>query len=141
MLKKEQGFTVIEVLMTLVLSAVVLTVGFQLLTIGNQLNSRTEVLLAANSTAFAKIQEYENKDFDSINASGDTTPFEIEDFSANLQTLSDGFIKEGTGKVYANYTPNSQSLIKLSVIIDYKYGSKFRKMEYGTYIQLGGVGR
>jgi hypothetical protein len=128
-------------MLSLVLSSIVLMVGFQLLTLGSQLNTRTETLLAANSIAFAKIQEYENKTFDSIPADSSTTPYEIEDFSSDLTADSGGFIRSGTAKVYSNFAPNSGSLKKLNVVINFQYGNRLRTIEYATYIQLGGVGR
>lgn len=139
--EKQAGFSLIEIMLSLVLSSIVLMVGFQLLTLGSQLNTRTETLLAANSIAFAKIQEYENKQFTNIPASSDTTPYEIEDFSADLTTDSGGFIRSGTAKVYSNFEPNSGSLKKLNVVIDFQYGNRLRTIEYATFIQMGGVGR
>jgi len=139
--KNGAGFSLIEIMLSLVLSSIVLMVGFQLLTLGSQLNTRTETLLAANSIAFAKIQEYENKTFTNIPASSSATPYQIEDFSAQMITDSGGFINSGTAKVYSNFEPSSGSLKKLNVIIDFQYGSRTRKIEYATYIQLGGVGR
>jgi len=139
--RNEAGFSLIEIMLSLVLSSIVLMVGFQLLTLGSQLNTRTETLLAANSIAFAKIQEYENKTFDNIPASSSATPYQIEDFSAQMITDSGGFINSGTAKVYSNFEPSSGSLKKLNVIIDFQYGSRTRKIEYATFIQMGGVGR
>jgi prepilin-type N-terminal cleavage/methylation domain-containing protein len=139
-LNNQKGFSLIELMLALVLCSVVLTVGFELLIIGRQINTRTETLLAANSVAFAKVQEYENKTFDSI-AVGSPPTYEVEDFSAQLSALSDGLIKSGTAKVYNQFAPNSGSLMKLRVVIDFQYGSRTRKIEYGTYIQMGGVGR
>lgn len=137
---EQKGFSLIELMLALVLCSVVLTVGFELLIIGRQINARTEALLAANSVAFAKIQEYENKTFDNITV-GVAPTYEIEDFSTQLPALSDGFVKNGTAKVYNEFAPNSGSLMKLRVVIDFQYGSRTRKIEYGTYIQMGGVGR
>lgn len=139
--RNEAGFSLIEIMLSLVLSSIVLMVGFQLLTLGSQLNTRTETLLAANSIAFAKIQEYENKTFNNIPASSSATPYQIEDFSTQMITDSGGFINSGTAKVYSNFEPNSGSLKKLNVIIDFQYGSRTRKIEYATFIQMGGVGR
>lgn len=139
--ENEAGFSLIEIMLSLVLSSIVLMVGFQLLTLGSQLNTRTETLLAANSIAFAKIQEYENKQFINIPASSDATPYEIEDFSSDLTADSGGFIRSGTAKVYSNFEPNSGSLKKLNVVINFQYGSRFRVIEYATFVQLGGVGR
>ena len=141
-LRIRNGFSLVEVMFALVLASVVLIVGFMLLTVGGQLNARTEALLAANAAAFAKIQEYENKTYSNITIGDEADDYEIEDFSSSLPTITDGHVKEGTAKVYSNYANDTtESLINLRVVIDFKYGARMRTIEYGTYIQLGGVGR
>lgn len=137
----QKGFSIVELMLAIVLCSVVLTVGFELLVIGKQINSRTEALLAANSIAFSKIQEYENKTFDNIDIGLLADSYEIEDFSSQLVALSDGKVRSGTAKVYSEFMPNSGSLIRLRVVIDFAYGNRTRKIEYATYIQMGGVGR
>lgn len=136
------GFSLVEVMLAIALAGVALSVGFSLLTVGSQMNARTEVLLAANATAFAKMQEYENKTFANISIGDIGNQYEIEDFSTNLPASTGNLIKSGTAKVYSQYANDTtQSLIKLRVVIEFPYGSRTRKIEYGTYIQLGGVGR
>lgn len=139
--KKQLGFSLVEIMLAIALSGVVVAVGFSLLTLGNQVSARTEALLSANSVAFAKIQQYENKTFSSIDIGNSSNNYEIEDFSSQIPTLTEGKVNKAVAKVYSNYMPNSESLIKLNVVIDFQYGSRMRKIEYGTYIQLGGVGR
>ncbi len=139
--KRQQGFSLVEIMMAIALSAVALTVGFTLLTLGNQISSRTEALLAANSAAFAKVQQYENKAFGNIPIGVSADNYEVEDFSADIPTTTGGKVKNAVAKVYTQYMPNSASLVKMNVVIDFQYGSRMRKIEYGTYIQLGGVGR
>lgn len=138
---KEQGFSLVEIMMAIVLSAVALGVGFSLLTLGSQVSARTESLLAANSVAFAKVQEYENRTFTNIPIGVSASSYLVEDFSSSLPTLTGGKVRNGTAKVYTQYMPNSQSLIKMNVVIEFQYGSRLRKIEYGTYVQMGGVGR
>ncbi len=136
-----QGFSLVEIMAAIALSAVALSVGFSLLTLGNQISSRTEALLAANSAAFAKVQEYENKTFDNVPIGVVGSGYEVEDFSSDIPTTTGGKVKSATAKVYTQYEGNSESLIKMNVVIDFQYGSRTRKIEYGTFIQLGGVGR
>lgn len=140
--KKQKGFSLVEIMMAIVLSSIVLIVGFSLLTASNQVNSRTESLLAANAAAFSKIQEYENKTFTNITIGDVASSYEIEDFSSSLPTITNNTLKTGTAKVYAQFANDTtESLIKLRVVIDFKYGNRDRRIEYGTYVQLGGVGR
>lgn len=138
----KHGFSLVEVMFALVLASIVLIVGFMLLTVGGQVNSRTEALLAANAAAFSKMQQYENKTFSNIAVGTSSNSYQIEDFSSSLSSMTNGVVKSGTAKVYSQYANDTtQSLIKLRVVIDFKYGARNRKIEYGTYIQLGGVGR
>jgi len=140
--KEENVFSLVEIMLSIVLASVALYVGTLLLALGNQVSSRTEALLAANSAAFSKVQEYENKSFDNIPIGIDSNEYEVEDFSSTLPTITGGFIKSGTAKVYTQYANEyTASLIKMTVKIDFKYGNRDRLIEYATYIQLGGVGR
>ena len=140
--KLKKGFSLVEVMMAIVLASVALGVGFSLLTAASAMNARTETLLAANAAAFAKVQQYENKTFSNISIGDSAGSFEIEDFSTSLPTITGNIIKSGTAKVYSEYAyETTQSLIKLRVVIDFPYGNRTRSIEYGTYIQLGGVGR
>lgn len=136
-----QGFSLVEIMAAIVLSAVALSVGFSLLTLGNQISARTEALLAANSAAFAKVQEYENKTFDNIPIGVVGNDYEVEDFSADIEATTGGKVKKATAKVHTQYEGDSESLIKMKVVIDFQYGNRTRKIEYGSFIQLGGVGR
>jgi prepilin-type N-terminal cleavage/methylation domain-containing protein len=140
--KYKRAFSLVEVMMAIVLASVALSVGFSLLTVASAMNSRTEVLLAANAAAFAKVQEYENKTFGNISVGDSINNYEIEDFSSSLPTLTSNLVKSGTAKVYSQYhNDTTLSLLKVRVVIDFPYGSTTRKIEYGTYIQMGGVGR
>ncbi len=139
---EEQGFSLIEIMLALGLASVALIVGFSLLTLGTQLNARTESLLAANAAAFSKIQEYENKAYDEIPIGVAGNSYEVEDFSSSIPTMTGGVVDTATAKVYTQYANDTTaSLIKMNVVIDFQYGSRTRKIEYGTYVQLGGVGR
>lgn len=131
-----------EIMLALVLSAVLLAVSSTLLAIGSQVSARTEALLAANAAAFAKVQEYENKTFTNIPIGTSADSYVVEDFSSSIPSMTDNIIKNATAKVYTQYAnATTGSLIKMNVVIEFQYGSRMRKIEYGTYIQMGGVGR
>ncbi len=136
---EEKGFTIVEVLLSLFVLSSVLMIGFQIVALGNQTSTRAKVSLTANAAAFAKIQEYENKTFGNITNGLSTNSYEVEDFSSQVISESEGAIKTATAKVYVQ--PISGSLKKVRVKIDYKVFSKMQFIEYATYIQIGGVGR
>ena len=132
------GFTVVEALLGLAAACVLALTAMSLTTLSRQIVGNTKRYLVVNATAFAKMQEYENKTFDNIPV-GTAPDFEIEDFSSSLTSVNDPIIKEPVAKVYSQ--PISGSLRKLRVVINYKNGNQDRYVEYATYIQMGGVGR
>ncbi len=137
--KKQDGVTIIEVMISLFTIAMVLIIGGNILGFSNQVSARAKATLAANAIAFSKMQEYENKTFTNIPNGVSTSSYEVEDFSSSIPTESDNVIKSGTGKVYV--TPVSPSLKKINIRIDYRVLSETKNLEYATYVQLGGVGR
>ncbi len=132
--KKEGGFTIPELLTTLiVLSIAFFAFSTLFLTISHSIERSSDLLLA-NSTAFAKMQEYENKDFAAI-PRGSAPTYEVEDFTATLPTD----LIEGVGKVYVE--EKSPTLLFVRVEVDYRVGQQNRQIIYPNYIQLSGVGR
>ncbi|MCA9348576.1 prepilin-type N-terminal cleavage/methylation domain-containing protein [Candidatus Saccharibacteria bacterium] len=135
------GFTLIEVMMTLFVVVVIVIVGFDITKVSNQTNSRTRQYAEANSLTFGKLQSYETRDFTSIPVGDAGSNYEVEDWSAEVNSKSAGLVIDPVAKVYSQYMPGSGSLLKLRVVLDFQYGSETRRIEYATYIQLGGVGR
>lgn len=138
---RNAGFTIVEVLMTLAIVAIVVTVAFDLTNASGQTNSRTKVYAEANSQAFGKLQDYETRSFDNIPVGDASTDYVVEDFAAEVTTDSEGVVKNPDAKVYVQYEPGSGSLLKVRVVLIFDYANSRRTIEYATYIQLGGVGR
>ena len=138
-MKRDQGgFTVVEALAGLAAAAVLILISLSLTRLTSQIVSNTRRYLVVNSSAFAKMQEYETKTFDNI-AVGVAPDYEIEDFSSSLSSINSPKIKSPVAKVYSE--PISGSLRKVRVVVSYESGGVNRFIEYATYIQLGGVGR
>jgi prepilin-type N-terminal cleavage/methylation domain-containing protein len=135
----QSGFTIIEVITTLIVMTILLTVVAQIVTLSNASAARTRRYDVANSLAFSKVQEYELKDFDSIPIGTSANNYEVEDFTAAV--LANGEATYQTVSATVTSEPRSGSLILLGVIIDYTYGSDSQTIEYSTFIQVGGVGR
>ena len=130
----EDGFTLPELLTTLiVLSIAFFAFSTLFLTINHSIE-RTSDMLLANSTAFAKMQEYENKDFVAI-PRGSAPTYEVEDFSSSLPPD----LIDGVGKVYVE--EKSPTLLFIKVEVGYRVGQLTRQLIYPSYIQLSGVGR
>lgn len=135
------GFTLIEVMMTLFVVVIIVIVGFDISKVSDQTNSRTRQYAEANSLAFGKLQDYETRDFTSIPVGDIADNYEVEDWSAEVTSKSGGLVINPVAKVYSQYEPGSGSLLKVRVVLDFQYGGEIRRIEYATYIQLGGVGR
>ena len=135
------GFTIVEVLLGLFIVTAVIGIAYQLLTISYQTSARAEQHLAASSVVFAKIQEYENMAFEDIPIGDSGSNFVVEDFSAEVETLSDGIVKNSTAIVEVEEISGSLKLLRASIDFPFSGQDNTRLIEYATYIQLGGVGR
>jgi hypothetical protein len=135
---KQSGFTVVELLTTLIIAALYMTMFFQLYTLIDTVSSNSHRLALANEVTYRKLQQYENKNFDDIQVVNGTNLAEIEDFKAELSTNLPGEIE---AKVYtAEITPTLKVLT-----VRAKYGNTVadpdRIIEYSSYIQESGLGR
>lgn len=136
---REDGFTIVEVIISLFVISMVVIIGFQIVALGNQVSARARIMLSANAIAFAKMQEYENKTFENIPNGSSSNSYEIEDFSTAAVNDSNGVIKAAVAKVRSE--PVSLSLKKVKIELSYRVFSEMKYIEYATYVQLGGVGR
>jgi type II secretory pathway pseudopilin PulG len=136
---QQKGFLLVEILIALMVLVILVSIGAMILGISNDARSRAENYGVANSIAFAKIQEYELKDFPTIPNGVSGNNYEIEDFSADILASTDNKYNEASGKVYSKAV--SGSLKKIWVHVDYTFGDLSDDVEYATYIQIGGVGR
>lgn len=135
---EQSGFTIIEALLGLAAASVLALTALSLTNLSTQIIGNTKRYIVVNASAFAKMQEYENKTFDNIPV-GTAPDFEVEDFSSSLSSQTDPKIKDPVAKVYSE--PISGSLRKIRVRVSYMNGTQQRFIEYATYVQMGGVGR
>lgn len=134
---KEEGFSIVELLITLIVIGVAF--GAFVITYTNiqNINKKAIDVSTANSLAFAKIQEYENKLYTSLNNTTPTgTLVEVEDFSSSLPST---FEKPRTGKVYINTM--SGNLKQIVVTVQFGSGPTQRVIQYADFIQRNGLGR
>ena len=85
---RQSGFTIVEILVSLVVVTVLLIVMTAVLENGFSINGKTQSRAEAGSLAFKKIQDYINLDFDSIPIGDGATSYEVEDFSAEAEALN-----------------------------------------------------
>lgn len=135
--KNENGFSIVELLITLIIISVAFGAFMVAFTSIQGINKKAIDINSANETAFSKLQEYENKDFASITTTSPSgTLVEVEDFSS---TLSSTLEKPRTAKVYIN--TKSPTLKHVVVSIKFGAGADQRIIEFATLIQKNGLGR
>lgn len=134
---RESGFSIVELLITLVVIGVAFGAFIVTYTSIQNISKKAIDISSANSLAFAKMQEYENKTFTSLPVTSPAgTLVEVEDFSSTLPT---SFEKPRSAKVYINTM--SGNLKHVVVTIRFGSGPSERKIEYGNFIQRNGLGR
>ncbi|MDB5185955.1 MAG: hypothetical protein JWL85_478, partial [Candidatus Saccharibacteria bacterium] len=101
------------------------------------INKKAVDIAKSNSIAFAKVQEYENKTFNTLPA---TTPVgtlkEVEDFSSTLPATLES---PRVGKVYINTVSGNLK----HVVVEVRFGSgpSQRLIQYADFIQSNGLGQ
>ena len=93
----EQGFSLIEVLISLTVVTLYLVALTAIIQNGLEINGRTNLQAEAGSLAFKKVQDYINLDFNNIPVGDDVTVYEVEDFSAEAQALN---LVNAVAKIY-----------------------------------------
>ena len=136
--KSSAGFTVVELLTTLVIAALYIVVFFQMYTLVDGVSADANRLAQSNQITYQKVQQYENRNFSTIQVKNGTTLTEVEDFTS---TLPAGLPAPKEAKVYtAEVTPTMKV-----VTVRTKYGNTLanpkRVIEYSVYIQESGLGR
>lgn len=140
--QKQGGFSVVELLITLVVIGIIFgafTTNFVTLQSIFKIGSDVQT---ANTAAFNKLQEYENRTFTTLqNAPYNTTPFntlvQVEDFTSSLPATLPG---TKSAKVYISTYPGL-TLKQVVVSVQYGASSNPKKIEYAAFIQRDGVGR
>ncbi len=136
-IETEDGFSVVELLITLIIIGIFFGSFTLAFTSIQGINKKANDVIDANQIAFSKMQEYENKSFTSITT---TTPIgslvEVENFSSSLPTKLEA---PRTGKVYVNTL--SPTLKQVIITVEFGSGSAIRRVQYGNFIQAQGIGR
>ncbi len=130
----QKGFSVVELLITLAVAAMAIIIIGTMFGSASRLADGSTDILAANTIAYAKLQKYENYSFASIPFTTDGTA--VEDFSSEIPNSIPG---PHVGKVFISQ--QSATLKYVFVRITYNSGPQERILEYGDFIQAGGLGR
>lgn len=131
------GIAIVELLITLIIISTAFGAFMVTFTTIQSINKKAIDLSRANSIAFAKIGEYENRNFSTLPTTNPAnTLVEVEDFGNTLPTTME---KPRVGKVYVNTV--SGNLKQVVVTITFGTGPSQRQVQYATFIQRNGLGR
>jgi prepilin-type N-terminal cleavage/methylation domain-containing protein len=134
---QQQGFSVVELLITLTVAAIAVELLFTMYSTASRLTQRSNNLLIANEIAFNKLQEWEFKEFDDIIAGSYSVSLQNEyNFTS---TLPASLPAPKSGELYVS--DQTGSLKYIFVRVQYGSGPEQRRVEYGTLVQSGGIGR
>ncbi len=96
--KKNNGFTIVELLVSLLLLSLLLTVISSIVINASTLNAKSNLRATAGSLAFKKVQDYINLEYDNVPIGDVANTYEVEDFSGEAASE---LLKNATAKVYA----------------------------------------
>ncbi len=137
LIRNETGFSIVELLITLIIIAVAFGAFMVTFTSIQGINKKSIDINNATESAYTKLQEYENKSFSTLpTTSPSGTLVQVEDFSSSVPA---GLEKPYTALVYVN--TQSPTLKQVVVSIKFGSGSGQRVIEFGTLIQKNGLGR
>lgn len=134
---QQGGFTIVELLITLIVIGVVFGAFMTTFTSIQNINKKALDVNAASVAAFTKLEEYENQNYTLLPATSPNGELkEVEDFGSTLNTTLEA---PRTGKVYINTI--SPTLKQVVVSVEYGSGGAKRVIQYATFIQRSGLGR
>lgn len=137
MKQNDGGFSVVELLITLVVVGVVFIAFTTSFTSVSNISKKGADVATAGQLAYAKLQEYENLNFTSLpNTAPTGTLQQVEDFSASLPGVLEA---PRSGQVFIN--TSSPTLKQIDVKVTFGSGATQRYIEYVTFIQKSGAGR
>lgn len=135
--KNAGGFSVVELLITLIVVGVVFIAFTTTFASVSNISKKGSDIATASQQAYAKLQEYENLNYNSLPTTTPTGSLqEVEDFSSALPAVLE---KPRVGKVYIN--TSSITLKQVVVRLTFGSGATQRYIEYVTFIQKNGAGR
>lgn len=133
----EDGFSIVELLITLIIIGIAFGAFATTYTAIQNINKKAIDINIANGLAFAKMQDYENKNFTSLPATTPTGSLQqVEDFSSSLPSTLQS---PRSGIVYVNTV--SPTLKQVVVNITFGSGDSQRQIQYANFIQKNGLGR
>lgn len=126
-LKKEAGFSLVEVLLTIVVLSVVIISIISFFVYSFDILTRTKQVSLAIQIAQEQVETLKNMKFDEILNLGNQIPFTNERLSKWLK---------GNGQIFIESVPDDleNNIVKLTVRITWMYRGKSKTKDVVTYI-------
>jgi prepilin-type N-terminal cleavage/methylation domain-containing protein len=136
---KEQGFSAVELMVTLVVGATMILAFYQVHVIVSRTDAQARQLSAANNLAYSNLRNYTVKPSFTCDATTDMTAPNntptgqtlYTKTSNNFTTLSNPVVE--TVKVYAPRGCDAGMPAKIESVVE--YGNPSRKISLGTYVK------
>ncbi len=136
-LSSQAGFSLVELLITMVIIGVLFGAFLVTFTSIQNINKKALDINNSNAIAYAKVQEYENKNFNSLqNTTPTNTLVQVEDFSSSLPNSL-----EAPRVATVSINTISSNLKQVVVNIQFGSGPSQRTIQYADFIQKNGLGR
>lgn len=133
----QTGFSIVELLITLVIISTTFGAFMITFTTIQNINKKSIDINTANTIAFAKVQDYENRAFATIPTTSPTGSLQmVEDFSSSLPNTLE---TPRVGRVFVNTV--SGNLKQVVVNITFGSGDSMRQIQYADFIHSNGLGR
>lgn len=132
----QAGFTIVELLITLTILTTAYIAFNSLFVSVEHISDRSNEFILANAAAAAKMQAYENTQFENINIADLQEEIEVEDFEPSLPAELNG---PRSAKVYS--TMLSPTLKRVRVTITYEDFADGEEVTYVNLIHESGLGR
>jgi hypothetical protein len=131
-LRPPQGFTLMELFITLIVCASTFVAFVTLFYALNNYSKKSYQLLVASDLAYAKLQSYEQKNFHEVANGNGSLNYKIEDFSSEIpETVG----ADRTGEVFVLPVSDNPRLKKIDVIVKYKIGRDEKLVHYASILQ------
>jgi prepilin-type N-terminal cleavage/methylation domain-containing protein len=146
----KSGFSLIEILITVAILAVIVITLIPVFIYGFNLLQKTKQVALATQVAQLEVEQYRNMSFDRISQSplGSTTrAFNVTEFPSLFTDQGNPYLRNGqmetslTRGDVSSGTFGDSNIFKLTVIITWQYHNRQMRKDVVTYFSKGGVNR
>lgn len=135
MANKQQGFTLIELVVTIAVIGILLPVVIMLLSSINNLNGRANTLSTVNAYVENRIEAFRSAGFNSVAVTGGPVGF------TGVDSLPESVPKPSSAEYTVSYLPSNTAVKKIDITVSYRSFGGSETRTYTTYLGELGVGQ